>query len=88
MIKFLILTVLFCTGSSLNLFNKYKQMFNKTYASKYEENYRYQIFQKNMLLINTHNSLQTNLNFTMNEFTDLDYYEFKDRMMNLLNVNA
>jgi len=86
MIKFLLLSIFYFTGSSSNLFYEYKQMFNKTYTSKYEENYRYQIFQKNMVLINKHNSLQNNFNFTMNKFTDLDYYEFKNEIINENNL--
>ncbi|CAD8099850.1 unnamed protein product [Paramecium sonneborni] len=70
----------------VNVFNDWKMRYNKKFSSEQEEMYRYQVFNKNLDLIESHNNDKSGkYTYTLeaNQFADLSEQEFIERYLNL-----
>jgi len=81
------LLVLFfvATFASFEQWSAFKSEHNKFYATVEEHNKRYEIFQKNLDFVQSHDAVERGFTVSMNKFGDLTGCEFK-MMMNGLNI--
>eukprot|EP01156_Anaeramoeba_ignava_P023299 Anaeramoba_ignava/c21437_g1_i2.p1 GENE.c21437_g1_i2~~c21437_g1_i2.p1 ORF type:complete len:319 (-),score=97.87 c21437_g1_i2:103-1059(-) len=72
----ILLIALISCSKNRDLFNKFKNDFNKHYSEE-EEAIRYKIFSDNVKMINEHNSEEHNYKLGINGFTDLTNAEYQ-----------
>jgi len=63
--------------SSRQLFEEFKQRFNKEYTTKAEENSRYSIFLENLKIVETHNAGTSSYKKGVNSWSDLTQAEWE-----------
>merc|ERR1712226_1455004 len=69
----------FANLQELDTFNQFKSKFNKQYASKSENQKRFQIFKENLIQISNLNENHRHTTFGINKFSDLTDEEFKSQ---------
>ena len=69
----------------LQEFKRFLFYHNKLYRSAEEFSYRFQVFQDNIALIRSHNSLGSSVILSANKFADLTHEEFKDKYTQVIN---
>jgi cathepsin L len=84
--KALVLVFLFCTISTLGseltdadfyeLFENFVVQYNKTYSSDDHYLQRFEVFKKNLIMIEEYNLLNTGVKLAMNQFGDLTHEEY------------
>ncbi|XP_005106794.1 cathepsin L1 [Aplysia californica] len=68
--------------SVIDLFNKFKLDFSKTYHSFQEEKVRFLNFRENVHMINTKNKIHAGITtFRINQFSDMSHTEFREKIL-------
>lgn len=62
-----------------NDWNQWKVQFSKSYSSDLEDDYRYSVFENNLIYINNHNDKNLSYTLGLNEYSDLDQSEISER---------